>query len=202
MKAKGLLHRLGVRILAVTIFVYLCAMLGNFSYALDNITYALGHNKPDVIITVNPKGKVIYSGDLFGKELWYPGKSKTGVIRIVNNYRDIRVTQLAFKAKLLTSQPEFDRELVYGSFLKNMKLTITQGKLLIFNFIIVDNMSLAELRASSDNGACGLLLNQTNQLNIGYKDSLDLRYDLGMDEKAGEELESIKALVSFVINFE
>lgn len=177
--------------------------MDNITFAMKNIVIALSNNdNPSVLINIDKNGKVIYEGNLFGEGLWYPGKEKVGVIRINNNYNNIRINNIGLSAELKKVKEGSNKDEVYKLFLKHMKLTIMKGRLLIFSDKIFENKSFSELldnKNSIDYG--GVKLDVSDQFSISKRNSVDLKYILSMDNQAGEELESLKASVGFLIDF-
>ena len=83
-KGKGSLTRKLLNIILIGMVAF------SFYYGLANITYAnINSNEPNVIITIAKDGRMACNGSFLGRELWYPGKKESGVIRIINNYRNV-----------------------------------------------------------------------------------------------------------------
>ncbi len=170
-------------------------VLGYLFYSLANITYAsISHDKVTVNINIDGSGHVSQQGSLLGKELWYPGKKVSGIVRI-NSLKGIKISSLGLNVDLISCKPGYSKTMVKNSFLRNMRLKVEKGKLLSFSNTIINNRSLYELVSGN-----GRLLKGFGQLTINRQNFIDLRYTLAMDEQAGNELESVKASVDFVIN--
>lgn len=186
-------------------FLVVILVVGFFANDIIKITYAaLTDTEPDVIITKDSDGITSQTGNLFGNESWYPDKEVKGVIRIDNQFKRMKITNLGVDVKQIQANSNYDLDTIRASFLKNMKLTIKKGKLLSFgDKAIVDNKSLSELLyRSSDDNYNGFVLAEDNQFIIDKNDSIDLEYTLYMDKDTGEELEAISAKVPFFINIE
>lgn len=170
-----------------------CIFLGATS-----ITYALtNQGEPDVIVVIDKNGSISQSGDMYEGTLWYPGFVKSGVIRLENNFSRIKVTDLGLNVALTgISNDDF----IYDSFVHNMKLTISRGKLLVFKDIILDNKSFSELLAGKGTDMEGLKLDETKKFYLEKGDSIDLKYDLCMDMDSGNELMDLVADVAFRLN--
>lgn len=177
-------------------FLIVILVVGFFAGDIMELTYsAMTDREPDIVVTINNNGTISQQGNLFGDELWYPGKDKEGVIRIHNQYKSIKGSRLSISVELLEAREDYGWDVVNNSFLQNMKLTMTQGKLAIFDKTIFDDKSLGELVAIS-NG----VNDATNQFSISKNDFIDLKYKLRMDEEAGNELQRLSANISLVIN--
>lgn len=199
MKSKKKLFKMILEFLVI-IFV-----VGFFANDIIEITYAtLKHTEPDVIVTKTSDGATSKTGNLFGDELWYPDKEVTGVIRIDNEFKRMKITNLGVDVTITKTNSVYDEDTIRNSFLNNMKLTIRKGKLLSFDDkTIVDNKSLGELLyKSDDNNYNGFPLADDDQFVINRNDTIDLEYTLYMDKDTGEELEGILAEVPFYINVE
>lgn len=170
------------------------------------ITYAYTDDEknPDVVITIDSKENIKQTGSLFGDELWYPGKIKKGIIRICNQCNSLKTTtisSLGVGVDLKKARLGYDKETVYNSFLKNMKLTIVKGKLLIFDHNVIENKSFTELLYKpNDSNYTGCKLDDSEQFSIKKDDSIDLKYELTMDKSSGNELQDLSASVNFYIN--
>ncbi|WP_176461729.1 S-layer homology domain-containing protein [Anaeromicrobium sediminis] len=130
------------------------------------------------------------SGDI-GNGLWYPGKTESGILRIHNNYSDkMKITNLGMTMSLeyvngKTVTPAIEEE--YG---KNMKLQIRQGKMLVFKGTVYDG----DFNDMQKNPAL------ENPVEIEVNDDLDLEYTVHMEERAGNNMQGLKATVDFIIN--
>lgn len=180
------------------LFYILCILcVVCFVFALAGITYATVENtQPNVHIRISGEGEVTCSGNLFGDELWYPGREEHGIIRVSSDI-GAKLNSLGFDITLKQYQPKYNRDVVYQSFLDNMKLTVKKGSFLIFTNTLLDNASLSSIMLND-----GIFLDTTNHLQIPLGESIDLLYTLKMDEESGEELEDITASVAFKINIE
>lgn len=179
------------RIINITIIVSLCFVL----YIFLDFTYSLATNKePDIVLTANNQGIIITEETGLGDNLWYPGYSESGIIRIYNQSDSDRVVlvEIGVVVDLLELNNNYSEDVVYNSFLENMKLTIKKEKVLLFD----DTLLHENLKSLLD----GYEL--FNQYTIIKGDYIDLEYTLTMSEEAGNELESIKAEISFFINVE
>lgn len=170
-----------------------CIFLG-----ASSITYALiNQDKPDVVVHIDENGKITQSGDMYEGALWYPGFSKSGIVRVVNNFKRIKVSDLGLEVDI----NNVDRDNpVYDSFLDNMILTISRGKMLVFNDILVKGKSLSELLANADSDYNNLQLDGSQQFYIEKGDTVDLKYELYMDTDSGDELENLTAKMAFCVN--
>ncbi len=182
-------------------FVFLLSIGACIFFGASNITYALIDNgKPDVIVLINKDGSISQSGDLYGEEMWYPGYSVDGLIRIENNYKRIDVKNLGLTVDLAKNVDSAHKGLVYDSFVNNMRLTITKGRLLVFNDVIIENTRLSDILLDPDNSSGkGIELDSSRKFSIGKGDSVDLKYTLQMDMDSGNELEDISADINFMI---
>jgi hypothetical protein len=171
------------------------------NYVID-VTYAYEKSlNPDVIITIDGDGHITQDGDLFGDDLWYPGKVEEGIIEIINNNKiqSIKITNLGLDVKLNTISDGYDRDEVYNSFLNNMKLTI-QKRMSVFNNI-VDNKSFLQLLNKEDNDTYnGLKLENIDQISINTGKPVYLKYTLYMDKDSGNELQNLNGVMYFFIN--
>ncbi len=195
-KIDGALVRKIIRIIVSVI------VLGYIFYGAEQITYAfMQSNTPNVQITINKDGGITCNGNLFGKELWYPGREESGIIRIRNEFKEVDLSSFGLSVHLSDFKQDYDRDSVYKALLENMKLTIVKGKLFVFDENLIDNKSFSELLwDQEDDGTTGFSLNESSHVILLPNDSLDLKYTLYMDEQSGEELESITADVDFLIN--
>jgi len=188
------------------LFILLAVTITTFLWGAS-LTY--GSNDPDV--TVYVYGENTKEGPIFGGEggmgagLWAPGMSDKGTLRIINNYSSrIKVNNFGIALKLEkkdgeTYVPVDDAELV-KNFAENMKLTIRKGRLLVFSTKIFDGSFYDMLYEKGSEVHKGFDLSPGNAFNIYKNDHVDLEYELKMDEGAGNELQGLKATVSFLIN--
>lgn len=174
------------------------------------VVFAEDDTEPDLLLNIQGDGSnggPIFkeSGDLSGNDLWAPGKSKTGTIRINNNYsKRIKVRSLGLKMKLerLSGQeyvPVHSQDL-YESYAKNMKLTIKKGALLVFHNTIYDKSFFEMLYDTNNEDYDGYNLSNGDQFNINSNKQIDLEYKVEMDEKAGNNMQGLRATVDFLIN--
>lgn len=164
----------------------------------SSITYALtSQGKPDVIVQIDKDGNISQSGDMYEDALWYPGFLKSGLIRLQNNFKRIKVTDLGLEVEINNINKDGP---IYDSFVKNMILTISKGKLLVLDHILVESKSFSELLSGGDNDDSGLKLDGTRQFFVEKGDSVDLKYDLYMDKASGNELMNLTANVAFIMN--
>jgi hypothetical protein len=190
-------------LLKKTLGIFIILIIG--AYIANNIiaiTYAsINQQEPKVLITINNDGKTVQVGDLFGGDLWYPDKKETGIIRIKNDFKNMNITNLGIGVEIKTVKDAYNKEVVYNSFMRNMKLSVKKGTLLTFNNHIFNDKNFFELLyKSNDDKYKGFVLENSNQIRINKNDFIDLKYTLYMDKEAGNELEELKAVISFFMN--
>lgn len=180
-------HKKSISIMKI---VSLIITIGLIGYILLDFTYAaVADNKePDTTIKISSNGHV--EGDIWGDSQWYPGYSKSGVIRIDNDFKTIKLLNLGIEVNLIQING-YQEDIVLQSFLENMKLSINKRTALIFNEKLIENICLKDILG-------GQALSK--QFTIKKDDYLDIEYTLTMDEKAGNELENIKAVLTLLIN--
>lgn len=179
-------------------FLILVLVVGFFAGDIMELTYsAMTESEPDVIVTINNDGTISQQGNLFGEELWYPGKDKEGIIRIHNQYKSIKGSNLGVGVELIEAREDYDRDMVYNSFLQHMRLTITKGKLSIFDKVMIKDKSLGQLLPVSNNENQN---DTTNEFSISKNNFIDLKYKLLMDKEASNELQKLSAKISLAIN--
>lgn len=184
-KKKGAASRLVNLVVIISLGV--CILLG-----ASSITYALVNQvKPDVIVQIDNNGKVTQNGDIYAGTLWYPGYSKSGVIRLENNFQRIKVSDLGLYVDINNIEKGNP---IYDSFVNNMILTISKGKLSVFDAILVKGKSFSDLLYGEEN------LGNDQQFFIEKGDLVDLKYDLLMDSDSGNELMDLSANVTFCMN--
>ena len=168
---------------------------------LINVTYATTvSDEPDVEITINTDGKVSAVGNIFDDILWYPGVKSKGVIRINNNYKDIRINEIGMKVSIVTSNS--NQDIVEASFFDNMRLTVKRGKFLVFNDNIIDDKSFSELMSATNDGILSeIRFEISEKYKILQADSMDLQYELYMDRASGNELQNLSANTKFLLHF-
>ncbi len=198
MKNKALFQMIGKIILPILLLSWLFGNLLDMTYAKN-----LG-KEPDVVITVDRNGNTLQEGNLFGSELWVPGSERSGVIRINNRFKRFEVSNLGVSVELLKIKEAYDKNTVYDSFLRNMKLSIERGKILELwaSDKIVDNKALAALlHEPGDKNKQGYILKDSERFYIEKNDFVDLKYTLLMEyENSGNELQGLKANVSLFVN--
>jgi hypothetical protein len=168
---------------------------------LINVTYATTvSDEPDVEITINTDGKVSAVGNIFDDILWYPGVKSKGVIRINNNYKDVRINEIGMKVSIVTSNS--NQDIVEASFFDNMRLTVKRGKFLVFNDNIIDDKSFSELMSETNDGILSeIRFEISERYKILQADSMDLQYELYMDRASGNELQNLSANTKFLLRF-
>jgi hypothetical protein len=145
-----------------------------------------------------------YKGNV-GDGLWSPGYSQSGIMRIYNNYSDkIRISNLALTIKLEKLDGEIYKpvndESILHSYANNMKLTINKGKYLVLNDTIFDNSFYGMLFMQNNNNFKGYSLPVTSRFAIKKNDFADLEYTVKMDESSGNDMQGLRATVSFMVN--
>lgn len=168
---------------------------------LINVTYATTvSDEPDVEITINTDGKVSAVGNIFDDILWYPGVKSKGVIRINNNYKDVRINEIGMKVSIVTSNS--NQDIVEASFFDNMRLTVKRGKFLVFNDNIIDDKSFSELMSATNDGILSeIRFEILEKYKILQAESMDLQYELYMDRASGNELQNLSANTKFLLRF-
>lgn len=176
-------------------FFVFTLIMGFIVTKLMDTTYAvMSPGSPDVVVTINENGQISQQGNLFGDDLWYPDqKGRDGVIRIYNNYKSTKLTNLGVTVDLNSFRDGYMETEVYQSFIDHMRLTIKKGSWLVFGETsIIYDKPIAEF-------INGIILEQNDQLSITASNPIDLKYTMRMDEEAGNELQSLSADVSFII---
>ena len=179
-------------------FLLLILLVGIFAANIMGLTYSTTKQaSPDVLVTINNKGELHQEGDLFGNQLWYPGMDKKGIIRIDNQYKEIKASKLKLDVELLRLREDYDHEMVRNSFLQNMRLSISRGKLAILDKEIIKDMPLGELLD------VGLHLAEGGEnFFLEKNDFIDLKYRLRMDVEAGNELQDLTANIAIGLGLE
>jgi hypothetical protein len=164
---------------------------------------------PNVLITINNDGSISQDGNLFDGEL-YPSNVTdaengfggiNGVIRIQNQFRNIDVDNLAIGIKDMIIGNEYPRDIVFNSFLKNVKLKVEKGVSFSFNKTLIDYTSIDNILYEKDNDEYkGYILDKKDKFSLSKGESIDLKYSLYMDINAGNELQSITAYMPIYIN--
>ncbi|EOD01699.1 S-layer homology domain-containing protein [Caldisalinibacter kiritimatiensis] len=199
---KGCKNKIISAIITFTMFISFLSTTG--------VDLAYANDEPDVILYIHGEksngGPIFHSkGDMAGNELWAPGVTKSGVLRLYNNYSQrIKVNNLSLRMTLEKLRDgEYvsvtDRQL-YELFAKNMKLTIKKGRTLIFTNTIYNKSFLEMLYQKDHEQYKGYDLPIFDRFNIDKGDYIDLEYTVYMDENAGNELQGLKATVDFMIN--
>lgn len=180
-------------IITVTSFIFSAV---NITYAFESLNSLLnGKTVPDATVVINKNGQVTCQGNLFGSDLWYPGRQKSGMIRVDNYYKNLNVTGLGLNVHLEKVKEGTNRNIVYHSFLDNMKFTLTKGT--FFTYVIFEKISLKELSYKHNNA--GFKLSE-GSIEVDKNDSVDLVYILNMGDQSGNELEGLVASVGLDIN--
>jgi hypothetical protein len=160
---------------------------------------------PDPDVTLDVSGNGSTAGPMFTGGLWAPGMSQTGTLRLNNNHTErVRVNSLGLSMELLNDRAEIiaPGEPLYETFAKNMKLTIKKGRLLAFSDTVFDGSFFELLYESGDETYRGYALLEEDRFNINKNDSEDLEYTVHMDEKAGNYMQGLKAMVAFLVNMD
>lgn len=207
MKSSKELSKLILQLLVlVLVGGYLTTSVIQSTFASDS------DNIPNAILTINSDGSITCEGSLFGDGQLYPATVESaeqgyggvnGVIRINNQYRRIKVSNLGIglDAEKLEIKNGYPREVVYNSFLTNVELKIEKGGFFSFDKTLVDYISLKDLlyEPGSKNYK-GYELDSDSEFIINKGSTVDLKYTLHMVEDAGEELEAITASIPIYIN--
>ena len=167
------------------------------------------NNTPNVLVTINSDGSISQNGNLFNGQL-YPSTVSdaekgiggiNGVIRINNQFKNIDVDNLAIGIKDMIIGNDYPRDIVFNSFLQNVKLKIEKGILLNFNKTLVEFTSLDKiLYKTDDNEYRGYTLTASDKFSLNKGDTVDLKYSLHMVSEAGNELQSVTAHMPIYIN--
>lgn len=195
-----------ISLISIMILVTMCA----FSFQALEVVFADDDNQPDLLLNIQgdkSNGGPIFkeSGDLSGNDLWVPGRSKAGTIRINNNYsKRIKVKSFGLKMKLERlngqSYKQVNNEDLYELYAQNMKLTVKKGTFLFFEDTIYEKSFFEMLYDSDNEEHNGYNLPSKDQFNINSNKSIDLKYEVKMDEKAGNNMQGLRATVDFLIN--
>jgi hypothetical protein len=181
------------------------------TWNIKDISILQANSEPAVILYVH--GEHSTGGPIFDNKgnvaegLWAPGHSQSGIMRIYNNYSNrIRISNLALTIKLEklvgeVYQPVNDESLLLD-YAKIMKLTIKKGKYLVLDDTIFDKSFYEMLFIQDNNNYKGYSLPIASSFAIGKNDFTDLEYTVKMDESAGNDMQGIKATVSFMVNVE
>lgn len=202
------------RLFKIILQILILVLVGYFATGIVQSTFATPIDKsPNVIVTIDVNGNIDQDGSLFGDKLLYPSTiedgekgigSISGVIRINNQYKKIGVNNLGLGIKgELEIRNGGDKNVVYDSFLRNIKIKIERGTSFLFDKILINYESLKNvLLEPSDNELRGFILKPTDRFNISKGETIDLKYTLIMDENAGNELQSITANMLIYINLQ
>ncbi|NLK68599.1 MAG: hypothetical protein GX283_05500 [Clostridiaceae bacterium] len=163
-----------------------------------NTSYAnMLHEEPSVIVSIDSNGNCTTEGDLFGNEQLYPGKTITGIIRIISNSdTSIKISSMSLDIDIIEHKKEYQKETVYDSFTNNLYLSLDKG-FTIFNDNIIGKKSLSSFTSGE-----GCTFNGDKQLNIIPGKPTELLYILSMSEEAGNELESVISLITIIFRTE
>ncbi|WP_202708159.1 S-layer homology domain-containing protein [Sporosalibacterium faouarense] len=194
------------RVTSIIVFALLFGIVPtNFQYG-----YADNKAQPDITLYIQGEdsegGPMFHtSGDASANSLWAPGVTKNGTWRIYNNYSErIKVNNLSLvmnleklengKYKKIT-----DKELI-ETYAKSMKVTVKKGTILNFTNTIFDKSFFEMLYGKNNLEYDGYDLPTSDQFSIRSNKYVDLEYTVHMKEDAGNELQGIRANVSFIIN--
>lgn len=179
-------------IIIITIFLSYDLTL---SYANDNTN----------IIEIDIYGNQSSDAPMFSEGLWAPGIEQSGVMRLNNNYSErVKIHNLGLTMVLEDADGKIiepgDSEGLYQKYAKSMKLTIKRGKLLVFKDTIYKGNFYDMIYEDSLDNFNGYSIPSSDQFNINKNESIDLEYTVKMDESAGNELQGLKATVTFMVN--
>lgn len=209
-------NRVGIKkkLFKILLQILILVLVGYFATGIVQSTFATNLDKsPDVIIRINEDGSISQGGSLFGDNLLYPSTEEdaqegigsiSGVIRISNQYKKIEVSNLGLGIKgELEIRNGYERDLVYNSFLDDVKIKIEKGRLFLFDKSLVNYTSLRNVLYESSNSELrGFILEPGDRFSIGKGETIDLKYTLIMDENVGNELQSITASMPIYINLQ
>ena len=191
------MKKINRHIKSVLRFLILTFVLGYLLNGFAGITYAnRSQSEPNLVITINKNGSITQRGNLFGSELWYPGRTEHGIIRIQNEFKRIKVEDISLEVSLAQFQKQYMEDHVYGSLLDSMSLSVSRGKMLVFKDDLIQDKKFKELLAENNN----IILKGSQQFHMDKNDFVDLKYSLHMNENSGNELEAISAQVYFLID--
>lgn len=185
-------------------------LLGMIPYGYPIIAYAKDEStksEPDMELYIHGEeknsGPIFHPSGNIGNGLWYPGKTEEGIIRVYNNYsQDIKVTNLGLTLDIEKKGKEvgFSTEELKELFAKNMEITITRGRFLIFEDKIYDKNFYGMFVKEGNDESKGYDLPDSKQFVIAKGKHMDLKYQVHMSEQAGNELQGLKAAADFLIN--
>ena len=172
-------------------------LIGGVLCLPTTLTYAnIRSNSPNVVVTVDKKGHMSSVGNMFDNSLWYPGKEAEGTIRITNNYKRFKVTDLDVKMELETWKVGYSKEVVEESFLENMELSLKMKNNLFQNQFFLNHQRLYRfLNRVGDKRYHGYHLENREQFYVDKGDFADIDYSLEMDLDSGNELQELRAKV-------
>ena len=179
-------------IIIITIFLSYDLTL---SYANDNTN----------IIEIDIYGDRSSDAPMFSEGLWAPGIEQSGVMRLNNDYshrvkiHNLGLTMVLEDADGTIIEPG-DSEGLYQKYAESMKLVIKRGKLLVFKDTIYNGNFYDMIYEDSHDNFNGYSIPSSDQFNIDKNESIDLEYIVKMDESAGNELQGLKATVTFMVN--
>ena len=205
MKLYNTLFKRAIRFLIIIIIVGIIA-----SNLIDYTFSAFTNLEPNIIITINNNGNSIINGNLFNG-FSYPSSQEdaekgigsiSGVIRINNQFNKIDVHTLAIGINNLTkSNGTLVSNEVFDSFINNVNLKVNKGVLFNFDKTILEYTKLKDILYIKDNEQYqGYLLSSNDKFTINKGHSVDLKYTLQMSPEAGNELQSLTALMPIYIN--
>jgi hypothetical protein len=183
---------------------------GAFASNLMEYTFsATTQNNPNVLITINDDGNISRVGNLFDGQL-YPASEEdaekgigsiNGVIRIENQFKNIDVDNLAIGIKDIVIRNDYPKDIVYNSFLNNIRLKIEKGNIFSFNKTLIDYTKLSDILYETENDKYhGYTLNSEDRFSLNKGDIIELKYSLYMDLDVGNELETVTADMPIYIN--
>jgi hypothetical protein len=184
-----------ISLIILSLIFSLCSL--NFS----NFAFAAGHQELYIHGESSQGGPIFHQAGSLGV-LWAPGVEDSGTITIHNNYSQrIRVSNIGLTMDLQKQKGEvISNPELLESFAQNMELIIKKKVAGIFNDTIYRG-TFWELLYQRDNPAKqGFNLPRLDKFNLGKGSSIELQYRVKMKESAGNQLQGIKATVSFLIN--
>lgn len=180
------IKKLSISVLLGGFIGILLCLSGSLTYA-----YYMPHS-PDVVVSIDKKGQINYTGKMFDNSLWYPGKEADGIIRIKNEFKRITVTDLAVQLKLLKWKEGYNRDFVEDSFLQHMKFSVTKDNVLFQNRSLIRNQSLSDfLYREGYESYQGCHLDNEGQFIVDKGGFVDLKYYMVMDWESGNELQDM-----------
>jgi hypothetical protein len=191
-------------------FLIIIIIVGIVASNLIDYTFSASTNlEPNITITISNKGNSIINGNLFNGYL-YPSTqddaekgigSISGIIRINNQFDKIDVQRLAIGIDNLKSNNTLVNNEIFDSFINNVNLKVNKGVLFNFDKTILEYTKLKDILYIEDNEQYqGYILSSNDKFSINKGQSVDLRYTLHMSPEAGNELQSLTALMPIYIN--